>query len=485
MPLPQRRLPLLTAAHRPKTHRLALLLCAAMTLLPAAAAAHGNDPIPYAVQPLDDEAWIMTTSFGVITSRWPDRYVCEESFLGGTTFEAVALDLDRWIVFTHDSVRRTRDGGCSFEPIMALSEEPSAVALSSDRARFAWIVTAEAMSAQRSALFWSEDGGETIERVELVEAGDVRWTGLSLDGAKTAHIVGYSRQEATRGEARYARLDLERGAVTESSPWAGASYPYLFDSHDGEIVGLARVEGELALLWDTPERALETRRVLQSWPVDLALSPDHLTLLAGGTRGGEAWMLRRGASEPEAISEELLATSCVGWFSDQEIALCARSGRQEFALMGLDVESGARRSRVDFAAMKGPRQGCEPGSEASKVCALVWPELARALRIELPDMGPISEEMGGALDAALSEEMGALPDRDQGAGLSDMGAELEMPSGSSSNNDRSTCSSSSVKSSHDDGSRLMWALVLTCGLLWRRRRRGALELKAQVTRRTR
>ena len=439
-----------------KVASMALLFLFAPTL----AMAHGDNPVPRRVYTFaKDGGWLMATSFGVITSDAPRHYVCEEAFLGSDAFLVMPRSTTTWTAISENRIAVTTDGGCSFDVRSGrLDGVPVAAASSPDGVVQAFILG--------DRLHWSEDLWQTRGEVVIEPLEQVQWTGMDFGSGGALFVVGYSREEATRGSARLLELDLgplRRGeaspGVTRHENVSGATYPYLFDVQAGRLAGIASVEGELSLLWNTPGEWLTGRLGLSSWPVDVAASPDgRRVAAAGAAMAGEAvvyWYEEaRGVWTGEQVVSEGEGSACVAWSEDSaELLHCARASTQATSLGKVRVANelgegalGGEEALVRFSELEGPRdQSCGGEREVVKTCKVVWPSLARALRIELPG-GGASEEMGSSLEG---EEMGGGEDMSS----SPMDEEEEMSGGegiSSSNDNEGGCAVSGSSFGGDD-----------------------------------
>ncbi len=420
--------------------------------------AHGTNPAPRDVQVLGDGQWLLVTTFGVITSEQPDRYVCEEAFLGSEDFLVLGKSTQQWSAFSRDHVIVTTDGGCSFQVKMELEQVPDAVAMSSG---------GHQAMLYDGKLFWSDDLWESEHHHDLASLGDIQWTGLRFMDESTVYLAGYSREEASRGDARLFHFDISGLGDAAQQDVMGAKYPYIFGAAGGELAGIASVEGELSLLWGEPSQWLASRQALDAWPVDGSLSPDGASLaMSAASADGEVVVYGKDGESVVSVAGE--SSSCVAWSDDAgELLQCASNASQPFALARVS-EREVQDVLVDFNQIKGPVTGCAQQTAATKTCALVWPDLARTLRIDvqeepLMDMGQSDEDM--------SPDAGGVSD-DMGGGFYE---ENEPDMGSSQGgDDTSGCNSSGLSQNNDSGFGwgVMMVFLALCGVRIRGRSQG-------------
>ncbi len=458
----------MTFCHALVTCVLATGLCASMH---DSAHAHGANPLPKEVFVFEDDSWVLLTNFGVMTSEQPTRYVCEEIFLGGMNYAVLPFDTETWITLSADQVARTTNGGCSFEQLRERDVEVASTAQSRDRSLVAWLT-----NGTPGTLTWSDDRGETLQDIMLEGLGDVRWTGVNLLSETTLHLSGYSEEEDSRGQARMFTIDLMApGSLTEIPGWEQVRYPYIFDAHAGEIAGIANVAGELSLLWDRPDVAHTSSTPLEVWPVTMRLSPSGTRLaMAGATTPGSSLIFEReaggGVQSTPAFAED--ASACIAWAGEQDVMFCSRSAGQDFALgKGNLEEMGERETLVALTGLEGPRQGCEADSALEKSCSLVWPELARALRIDLPDDPEPDEDMGVITPLP---DMTSSPMDETDMGMVER-EDMTPPLDSSQGSDESTCAQAhsigATKSQPCDLTKISLFIIILGGFI-RQRKRG-------------
>lgn len=441
-------------------HVVAVSVTALLATLSAQPAlAHGGDPLPRDVLELPGASgWVLSTNFGLMSSEDLDHYVCEEAFLGGDNFLVAPLGALRWVTFSEAAIMRTEDG-CSFERVGELTEVPVSVDVSADGARVAYLTN----QPELDALAWSEDEGRSFQGISLAAQGDVQWTGVGFADADRVFITGYSRAEADKGSARLLEVTLSTGEVRALDGLEGVRYPYLFDAEAGRMAGIATGEASLLTFWGSPDEVAAWRRDLESWPTGIELSSDGAQVfISGATAEGGVLRGELDASEP---SWEILypehAARCVGLVGEQ-LYLCARRAREGHDLSR--IVDDQPEEVLEFRDLQGPRPGCAPDTEVARTCAVVWPELALALRIELPDMGEAPAADMGA-DVGAEDMAGGASPQDMGA---DMSAPVDMSSGASGGSDgeEGACASAGRPA---PGSPWLGA-VLLLGVGWLRRR---------------
>ena len=467
--------------HRKTSSLFAMMLC---YLTPAALLAHGGDPVPRDVHVLEDGSWLMVTSFGVIASDAPRHYVCEEAFLGSDDFFVLPRSTTTWTTISENRIAVTQDGGCNFEVRSGrLEGTPIAAATSPDRVVQAFVLGEK--------LHWSEDLWETRGEVVIEPMEQVQWTGMRFGSQDTVFVVGYSRQEETRGSARLVELDLSPLRRGEAEPGivrhtnvSDATYPYLFDVGAGKLAGIANVGGSLSLLWNGPEQWLDGRAELGGWPVDVAASPDGQRIAAAGGRAtGEAvvyWYDNAQGLLGEQVVQEDEPSACVAWSADGERLLhCGRASSQAVSLGSYPIsrefaDQGERIGEQDvlvaFDELEGPREAaCDASqSEAVKTCKIVWPELARALRIDLEEPGG---EMGTPMETLdMEADMNPSPGvQDMSSTGDDMGRQEPTKTPSSKNDDTSSCATL-PSSQENDNLPIPLIFIGFFAIFWRHRR---------------
>lgn len=436
-----------------------LIICLCVLLSTSVAHAHGGNPLSQDVHTFPDGSWVLMTNFGVMTSAQPEHYVCEEIFLGGMNYQVLPFDLQTWLTISADQVARTTDGGCTFEHVAEREIAPAAVAIDQDRDLAAWLTSGP---DGQSMLTWSLDRGETLQERDLSELGLIQWTGLRIDQDGAFIMSGYSEKEGERGQARMITIDVANPTqIQEYQGWEEIRYPYLFDARAGRIAGIANVNGGLALIWDEPERLIETSKPLATWPVSMRMSEDGSMLaVAGATFDGKGQLYERDAITGELLREPIFPdtpNACIAWTGPQEVAFCSRSSAQDFALARgtLDGEM-AMETLVDLQQLQGPREGCAAESALQTTCSLVWPELARALRIDIPgqpglDMGAPEPDQGMLDEQDMPADMTTDAPADMPVDMSseEMGSNIPDMQSSPMNDDK-TCSHIALSQKNDN-----------------------------------
>jgi len=372
--------------------RFSSLLTLAALAIPAVAMAHGGDPLPRDLHDVGEGAWVFSTNFGIIAWDDPQHYVCEEAFLGGDNFLIAPLGESTWVTFSETRVMRTTDG-CDFEEVMTLTEVPVAVSGDIASQRVAFVTNQDDLPS----LQLSEDAGASWRGIALTLAGEkeVQWTGVELLGDDRAYLSAYSREEDDRGAALFFTASLETGELTEHAFLEGARYPYLFDADGERMAGLVNLPDGIALFWGAPDELDWGAQALESWPTDIQLSEQGAMVhVSSTTMDGGVMVGRWDGATPtfEMILPEHSAR-CVTPLAD-DLYICARRDRE-----GHDLSrwrDGELEAVVEFKKLEGPPPACPADSDTGRTCKVVWPELAKALRIELPDdeMPPLEEDMG-------------------------------------------------------------------------------------------
>lgn len=442
-----------------KLRRLIGVLAASCVFILGAGAvsAHGGDPLPRRVHDVDGQ-WLLVTNFGIIAQDSPARYVCEEAFLGGDGFLFAPVSRREWMTFSSSVIMRTYDG-CSFERVAQLPKLPSAVDVAPDRGTIAYVINDDGLPA----LSWTRDFGSTFERLDLASVGDVHWTGLALGAGDVVYLSGYSRRDEDRGGAVIVSVELEGGAIERHTELDGAKFPYLFEAGGGRLAGIASVDEQLVLFWGAPGELSQNQRSLNSWPTGMWTDEAGAELHVASVEplGGVLRGVRDGSGAitwTESMPEH--SAKCVGVIGDQ-LYLCARRDRE---MHDLSVVRGGEASRaVSFEELQGPDAACEEQSDVARTCGVVWPELARALRIELPD------EPGDMSDEDERADMGEPLEDDMGAEetLADMASVMVEPGMEPEPPEAGTCSASGRAGGV--GGAWLWAALLF-GV--RRRRRS-------------
>ena len=113
-----------------------------------------------------------------------------------------------------------------------------------------------------------------------------------------------------------------------------------------------------------------------------------------------------------------------------------------------------------FKNLEGPPPRCSANSKVAQTCSAVWPELAKALRIELPNQADMGAEV-----PAMPVDMGGVA---EDAGMSE---DPVNTGGGSAMGDEPTCSALRA-SPRGDALGALWAMLLGGMCLVRRRLRA-------------
>lgn len=385
------------------------LLCG-VAFLPAQSFAHGGAPQARAIaERVGAPGWILETNFGFITHEQPERFICEESFLGGESFELKQLDAMTWVIATANGIARSEDGGCSYTRVVE-SQEP-AKALSVDPKR-GWAIFLSQDPQLESPLWWSKDRGASFQAVGALKTLEVgmRWTGASFVGERELLVLGYESDVLARGQARAWRVDLEADTRVEITGLEGLKYPYLLETRQDQVVGVAITDQGTALWWDPIDQLGTTRISVDLWPSAASIDPDGQTLWVASSdpmTGGIRSLSRADVAAPSWREVWVgQPVQCVLATADQGLLACVDRALAGADMVRVDLDGGAPAPLVNFEALTGPNQGCEPNSQLAQTCPLVWNELARQLRIGQPDSPDM--EMG------VDEDMSTLAPSDMG-----------------------------------------------------------------------
>lgn len=344
-------------------------------LLAAPLSAHIGEPLSSRVWIVDGE-WVLETNFGVMGQHF-DGFVCEEAFLGGDRFFTVPLSADRWVTFSNSNIWKT-DDGCSFTTLGELGSLPADVDAESESQRVAWV---------------SNDGiGELrILTEEVIELGpafseELHLTSVRFVTANTLIVGGYYKTQS--GAGFIGRVDLEAGTI-EPLQIPAATYPYVLDATETQILWLGRVEMQtvfLGTLENTTEHALE----ITSWPTDGRITESGVVISGlNQSRGLTIGTLTGDTLQWETHAEETSAM-CVRPYEDGYLVCALRRfdvGDLVFIRPGSEPEPV-----VHFEDLGGPRS-CPTGSESDDVCPTVWPEIARQLGLLTPEVPMEPESM--------------------------------------------------------------------------------------------
>lgn len=437
-------------------HLVGVLICGGVLAGAKASRAHGGEPLPRRVYDVDGQ-WLLVTNFGVIAQDSPARYVCEEAFLGGDGFLIAPISRREWMTYSSSAVMRTSDG-CSFERVAQLPKLPSAVDLAPDRATIAHVINEEDVPA----LWWTRDLGASFEQLDLTSVGEVHWTGLGFGEDDTVYLSGYSKDEEDRGSAVIVSVGLEERLIERHEGLDGAKFPYIFEVGGERLAGIASVDEQLVLFWGALDELSQNQRALNSWPTGMWSDAEggELYVASAEPLGGVLHgVLARGGEVTwtELVPEH--SAKCVGLVGEQ-LHLCARRDREMHDLSVVQMQDETITPAVSFEGLEGPSSECGDGSDVARTCGVVWPELARALRIELPD--EVEEMSDGSGDVDMGEVEGARADMAR----EEMSAVMMEPGAEPDSTESCACDVSGR------ASEVGWGGLLWFGLLFGIRRRS-------------
>lgn len=386
--------------------RCSLVMLSLMLLVPAAAFAHGATPLASDVMGVGDSQWVLQTNFGVVTSAWPNHYVCEEAFAGGQDFQMAPVGVNEWLLFNHDNVIYSPDG-CTFETRQDLPRKPAGVAVTDDHTRVAYLLNVDTDPSQ-SGVWWSDDAAETVHHASLDVSSLHLSRAVFLDDARLL-VSGYSSDNADRGAARLVIVNLDDDSTTDVAGTDGLKYPYVFDAASDWIVWLARDGQAQKVFWGPIDDAARYATEVASWPSGAALSDDGQTVWISGALDQAHGLVVGDTSADPVFSDKLADHSalCVSVIGGDHY-LCARRDREGHDLSRVGADGNVE-AVVNFANMQGPRTDCPADSPAVTTCATVWPQLAAALNI---DVGPQAGSDVGA-DAGVDAGDAGTPGIDK------------------------------------------------------------------------
>lgn len=341
--------------------------------------AHGDPPAGQQIYEVDGQ-WVYVTNFGVMTQQWPDRYVCEEAFFASQDFRVAPMAPDRWVTFSRSMIAVTEDG-CSFEPVTDLPRAPSDIATNAESDEVAYIVRDDG----ETTIEYSADGGDHWQRVD-VELDDVVPEGLGFAESGSLVVVGYEADDETRGEAVVTVIDVDEHERSDRQLDPALTYPELLDARDGSVLWHAGDDGEQrALFWSDEQQPDANRFDVAAWPRSGAIAPDGQTAFVGGI-GDEGGIHRADAADrsdwTEIVGEH--RALCMTVRHQGELLVCGHRDDDGHDLGELTAD-GQLEDLLDFRHLKGYRNDCEEGSHTTGSCPGVWPELATALDIDVPE----------------------------------------------------------------------------------------------------
>lgn len=375
-------------------------------LAPSLAFAHAEEPNAQSVFAMPEDGWVVRANFGVVDSQVPDRFVCEEAFLGGDGWILGALGPTEWITFGESSVRRTEDG-CDFEKIAEVPVRPSDATVHVASGNAAYLMNGDAAAG----LWVSTDRGRSFELVDGLAPELHQFTGVRFLDEDTLLVSAYARQES--GASRLFRVDLG-GPPEELAVPADTTFPYILAAGGGQMVLLARRTAQV-VFWASPdEMASADELELGGWPTGALLSADGNTAWISGTEGSRGIMVGRRESGNVLWTPIIdgQAANCIG--GDEDSMFVCGLGRLDGADV-FAVRDEMTEQVLNFRTLRGPRS-CPQGTEVADVCPLVWREIASYFGADPnADLGGFPEPDAGADDVGVAPDV-AAPGSDAGAG---------------------------------------------------------------------
>lgn len=364
----------------------------ATALAPAAASAHGGEPLPTDITAVGESAWVLRTNFGLITSDAPNRYVCEEAFAGGDDFQVAPLGPNEWLLFTRDTVIYSPDG-CNFEIRQQIPRKPAGVAVSPSGARAVYLINVDDVA--QAGVWWTDDEAATVEQIGLDSASLHLTRAMFVDDTRLL-VSAYSSEEANRGQARLIAVNLNDGTTDRLVNSSWLSHSYLLDVNDGWVVWLASDDNGLRIFWGPIDEPTRYSEAVDRWPSGAVLADGGQAVWVSGVIGEGRGVLVGDAGADPVWSETLVdhSAKCVGYI-DGTHHLCARRDHEGHDLSRVGTD-GSIEGVVNFANLAGPRDDCPADSDVATTCPAVWSELARALDIEVAsgtgDAGHVDED---------------------------------------------------------------------------------------------
>jgi hypothetical protein len=380
----------------PSRISLASLFFLGSMLVASAAAAHGSEPLPEQVHGFDAGDWVFHTNFGVITSKNPTRYVCEEAFHGGDDFRVAALGLNKWVIFTPDAIYRTEDG-CEFEKVEPLPKIPSGMASVPGGTGVAYVVNTD--EQDETGVFVSTDAGASFRKVG-VDVGARQFTRVEFLDAERLLVSAYSKDSASQGAAELIEVELDGDRVTMLDVPDGLKYPYLLDAQTDAVLWQASTENGQSLFWGSVEAPGRDEFPLNAWPNGAVLAADGEEFWVAGANPGSEGLTRASASDMMVDIAADHSGLCIGRAGDTVYA-CGREEQDGHELSR--VAAGEVEAAVAFSGIEGPRDTCPEGSDVATTCPAVWPELAVWLGVEVDE----SPEDDASSDQNAGEQGGA------------------------------------------------------------------------------
>jgi len=351
--------------------------------------AHIGEPLSSRIWVVGEE-WILQTNFGVMGQHF-DGFVCEEAFLGGDRFFVVPLAADRWISFSNKNVWKT-DDGCSFSRIGELGGLPTDVDLELNSQQVAWVSNSSLPELR-------------VLHEETITLGptfseELHLTSVRFVTSNTLVVGGYYKTQS--GAGFIAMVDIESGTI-EPLQIPAATYPYVLDATETQILWLGRVEAQTVFL-GTPSNTTEYALEITSWPTDARIIENGVVISGlNQSRGLTIGTLTGEDLEWETYAEETSAM-CVRPYGDGYLVCALR--RFDVADLVFIRPGSEPEPVVHFEDLEGPRI-CPAGTESAQVCPTVWPEIARQLGLLPPEIPVEPEPM-----EEDAEEMGTNPNDD-------------------------------------------------------------------------
>lgn len=380
---------------------LSLLLLSATPL--GSAFAHGDPPAAKSIYQVDDQ-WIFVTNFGVISSQWPDRYVCEEAFFGSQRFAVVPLGIEEWVTFTRSTVSTTGDG-CNFERVHELPAAPTDVAINPASGEVAFTVQNDGVAE----IWHSDDRGHSFSKLDEDLAG-IRPSGIGFLHSQHLIVIAYRTEEERRGVPVLLEFDLQNGGRIEHEVDDDLRFPDLLDARNGNFLWHARRDTTSEIYWSRPDN-LETGFFASSrWPTSGALSPDGNRAYLGGVDDDNRGVFSATIDDAHSWTEILPGHRALCMAAGEAgLMVCGHRNHDDHDLLFVHADDGFT-ELVDFRDLKGFRNDCPAESLTAQTCPAVWPETARALGIEVSD-DPADGDSANDSDSDLDGEASEDPER--------------------------------------------------------------------------
>lgn len=371
-----------------------LIVALAIVATSAAAFAHASSPLARKVYSVND-GWFLRTNFGAITSAAPDRFICEEAFLGGDRFFVVPLDDTIWVTFGDTSIQRTEDG-CDFEKVATLPSRVEDVDAHPASQSVVYVSNGDASTGEGAGVWISADAGRTFDAVGTLDPAIYQITTVRFLDDSTVVVGSYERD--ADGAAHVVTIDVTSGQTTALELAADLTFPYVIAAGGGRIVFNARAEVQTVYVGTPEQPMLHARPQVagESWPTGAAISDDGSRIYLAGITLGQGVEIAEW-SDDELVWESQLSASSIGCVAARggDFLACTSSAAGGDADL-ISMDAAGTMPLVLFSNIQGPVDGCPADSDVATVCPLVWPEIAPALGGEdsgLPmDNGPGSDE---------------------------------------------------------------------------------------------